>query len=118
MAALAALAIAAFLLRDGWPEGADETVLVVIGTALASAPPVVLWLLSETLRALGDLPGRVRGLPAESRSRGEELRRLAEAVHRLRGARLLALPVLIWRIGRLADSSRELVRPYAGALRS
>jgi hypothetical protein len=116
VAALAALAIAAFLLRDGWPEGADETVLVVIGTALAAAPPLLLWLLSETLRALADLPGRLRGLPAESRARGEELRRLAEAARRLRGARLVALPLLIWRIGRLAGSSRELVSPYAGAL--
>lgn len=116
MAALATLAVAAFLLRDGWPEGADETVLVLIGIALAAAPPLVLWLLSQALRAAADLPGRVRAVPAESRTRGKELRRLAEAAAPLRGARLVALPVLIWRIARLAGSSRELVRPYAGAL--
>jgi hypothetical protein len=114
--AVAALAIGAFLLRDGLPDGAEETTLVVIGIALAAAPPVVLWLLSEALRALAELPGRVRGLLVESRGRREELRRLAETARRLRGARLAALPVLIWRLGRFAGSSRELMRPYAGAL--
>lgn len=116
VAAVAALAVAVFLFRDGLPDGTEEMALVAIGTALAAAPPAVLWLLSEALRALADLPERVRGLPAESRGRAGELRRLADAARRARGTRLLALPVLIWRIGRLAGSSRELVRPYAGVL--
>jgi hypothetical protein len=114
--ALAAVAIATFLLRDGLPAGPDETSLVVIAVVLAAVPPVVLWLFSEALRALAALPGRVRSLPAEGRGRREELRRLAEAAHGARGARLVTFPLLIWRLGRAANSSRELLRPYAGAL--
>jgi hypothetical protein len=116
LAAVAALVVAAFLFRNGLPSGAEEIALVAVGTVLAATPPAVLWLLSEALRALADLPERARRLPTESRGRAEELRRLADASGRARGARLLALPVVLWRIGRLAGSSRELLRPYAGAL--
>lgn len=113
VAAVAALVVVLFLFRDGLPDRGGRLALALLAVALAAVPPVVLWLLAASLRALADLPARVRDLPAESRVRGDELRRLAGTARR---ARLIALPLVLWRLGRVAGSSQELLRPYAGAL--
>jgi hypothetical protein len=73
-------------------------------------------MLAASLRALAELPGRVRATPAEARERAVELRALAERVQAVRGARLRRLPVLLYRFGRVAAASRELLGPHAGAL--
>jgi hypothetical protein len=73
-------------------------------------------MLSGALRALAELPERVRSTPAEARSRAEELRRLGEQMRAVRGARLTRLPFLLWRFARVAGGSRELLGPHVGAL--
>jgi len=110
-AALAAVVVAGFLLGDGLPDGAGTTVLVVLGIVLAAGPPLLLFLLAEALRALAELPERVRATPERGVEHASELRELARAP---RG--VLGLPRLLWRVGRLTASARELATPYAGAL--
>jgi hypothetical protein len=113
-AALAAVVVAGFLLRDGLPDDAGATVLVVVGIGLAAVPPVLLVLLAEALRALAELPERIRETPQRGLEHADELRELGERARRARG--VLGVPVLLWRLGRLTASARELAAPYAGAL--
>ena len=84
--------------------------------ALVAWPAVVLFMLSVALRSLAELPARVRATPAEARERAVELRALAERAQAVRGARLRAMPFLLYRFGRVAAASRELLGPHAGAL--
>jgi hypothetical protein len=58
----------------------------------------------------------VRTTPAQAQSRADELRRLAERIRTVRGARLVRLPLLLWRFARVAGGSRELLSPHVGAL--
>lgn len=114
VAAGSALVILALVFRDGLPGGGWPGALLVVG--LVSWPAVVLIMLSAALRSLAELPVRVRATPAQARERAVELRALAERVQAVRGARFRALPFLLYRFGRVAAASRELLGPHAGAL--
>jgi hypothetical protein len=113
LSAGSALVVLAFAFHEGLHGGWLGALLLV---ALVSWPAVVLFMLAAALRALAELPGRVRTTPAEARERAVELRALAERVQAVRGARLRALPFLLYRFGRVAAASRELLGPHAGAL--
>ncbi|HEV8248592.1 MAG TPA: hypothetical protein VGQ15_01340 [Gaiellaceae bacterium] len=115
VAAGSALVVVIFVFRDGHPDGAGWLGALFV-VALVSWPAVVLLMLSVALRSLAELPARVRATPAEARERAVELRALAERVQAVRGARLGALPFLLYRFGRVAARSRELLGPHAGAL--
>jgi hypothetical protein len=106
-AALADAVFAYYLLRDG----ADASDLVLI--AVAGAPPVVVFLFSEALRALSELPARLRTLPADAQRHALDA---AGVTSELRSARTARAPLLLWRLARLAASSRELATPHAAAL--
>ena len=108
-----ALVVLALVFRDGLPGSWLGALLLV---ALVSWPAVVLFMLAAALRAVAELPARVRATPAEARERAVELRALAERVQAVRGARLRALPLLLYRFGRVAAASRELLGPHAAAL--
>jgi hypothetical protein len=100
VAAICALAIAAALYDEG-----SAVVLAVV----AAIPAVVLFLFSVALAEAAELPGRLRGAPAEA----GELRRAVEDLGRSRGSRL---PRAMWRAGRQAASMRELATPLAPLL--
>src|SRR5918999_2200668 len=68
----AALAIVIALLEDG------VELLDVIAAGIASAPPVVLFLLAAALRGLAELPDRVRALPQDARTRAGTLASVAQ----------------------------------------
>jgi hypothetical protein len=109
--AAAAAVIVYFLLRDGLPGDAGPAVLIVLGVVTALAPPVVLggfWFLLGQLLAL---PERLRSLPAERREHAEDLRRLVREARSRPG--WTSVPVQLWKLTRLAASSRELLTPYA-----
>ena len=116
VAAASALVVAIFVFRDGAPDDGGGWLVAIVVLALVSWPAVVLFLLSGALQALAKLPARVRSTPAEARGRAEELRRLAERMRAVRGARLARLPFLLWRFARVAGGSRELLGPHVGAL--
>jgi hypothetical protein len=111
VAGASALVIVLFVLRGG-----GEWLASLLLVALVSWPAVVLFMLSAALRALAELPSKVRATPAEARERAVELRALAERVQAARGARLRMLPFMLYRFGRVAAASRELLGPHAGAL--
>jgi hypothetical protein len=115
-AAASALVVALFLFRDGVPDDGGGWVAVSVAFAFVAWPAVVLLILSGALRALAELPERVRTTPAEARSRAEELRMLAERIRAVRGSRLVRLPFLLVRFARVAGGSRELLGPHVGAL--
>lgn len=112
-AGVAAAVIIAYLLRDGLPSGGAEIAGTVAGVALAAAPPVILFVFAAALHALGELPSRLRALPADAHARLGEVGRLAEDARGARGART---PMLLWRLLRSARSSGELLTPHAGVL--
>jgi hypothetical protein len=110
VSAASALVVVLYVLRDGdWPAA-------LLVAALVSWPAVVLLMLAGALGALAEIPARVRETPAQARERGLELRALAERVQAAHGARLRALPIALYRFGRVAAASRELLGPHAGAL--
>jgi hypothetical protein len=112
-AAVAAAVIALYLVRDGTPDGGGEWLAVLLAIALVSWPAVVLLMLAAALRALGELPDKLRAAPADARERAVALRGLAEG---LRGAGILRLPFRLLRLAWLLLSSRELLAPHAGVL--
>ena len=116
VAGAAALVIAAFLFRDGLPDSGAGWVATVVAIVLAAAPPLILFLFSEALRGLAELPARIRALPTTGREHAAELAGLAERARTARGGGLLRLPLLLWRVTRLAASSRETLLPYAPLL--
>ena len=116
VAAAAALVIAVYLLRDGWPGERGDQVGAVVGIVLAAVPPVVLFLFSQALRALADLPARIRALPQTGRERAEKLNRLVHEADRARGRGRRRLPLTLWRLARAVGDSRELLAPHAAAL--
>lgn len=116
VAGACALVVALFLFRDGAPDDGGGWLAVVIALALVAWPAVVLFLLSNALRVLAELPERVRATPAEARARADELRMLAERIRTVRGSRLVRLPFLLFRFARVAGGSRELLGPHVGAL--
>lgn len=113
VAAAAAAVIVLFLFRNGTPDDAGEWTIAVVGTLLALAPPVILFLLSEALRALAELPAKIRALPSTGTEHLAALGGLAEEA-RARGMR--RLPVVLWRFARLSGETRGLLTPHAAAL--
>jgi hypothetical protein len=103
-AAAAAATIAYYVLHDGFAP-VDAVVIVV-----AAVPPVGLWLFAEALGALAGLPSRLRSSPGEARARLGELAQLGQE------ARASRTPFLLWRLARVAGSSRELLTPHAAVL--
>lgn len=111
VALLGALAVWWALWR-GLDPGDGRTSGLVIGGILLLAPPVILALFAVAVRALADVPRRVRGAPAAFRERAEEIRR---RVGDLRTGRSRPLGSLfaIWRAG---ASWRELLEVVSPAL--
>ena len=116
VAAVAAVVIVVFLLQRDTPDSGAEWLGALVATALLAAPPVVLFLFSEALRALAELPDRLRALPGTGREHADELGRLAGKARNARGRGLLGLPLVAWRATRLTASSRELLLPHAPLL--
>lgn len=114
---VAALIVALYLFRNGLPDEGSGWLGVLLAIGLAAAPPVILFLLSEALRALSELPGRIRDLPATGRDHASGLGRLAAEAAATRGRRgLVRLPLLLWRLARLSGETRGLLTPYAPVL--
>jgi hypothetical protein len=107
VATASAVAITIAVFEDGF-DAVD-----VLGVALAAAPPILLFLLAEALKALAELPEKGRAAPREAQGQAAALAGLAREV---RDARLLRLPGVVWRAGRVAGDARELLAPYAPAL--
>lgn len=117
VAGVAALIIAAFLFRNGAPDDGNGWAVAIVGTLLAAAPPVILFVFSAALRALSELPARIRELPASGREHASAFARLAGEAREARGRRgLVRLPVLLWRLAKLSDETRGLLTPYAPVL--
>jgi hypothetical protein len=116
VAAAAAAVIVVFLVTRNTPGSAAEWVGAAVAAALLAAPPVVLFLFSEALRALAELPDRLRALPGTGREHADELGRLAGKARNARGRGFLGLPLVAWRVTRLTASSRELLLPHAPLL--
>lgn len=100
VAAAAAVLLAVALSDDGW--------LVAVALA-AVVPAVVLFLFSQALREVIDLPPRLRAAPADA----AELRTALSGVAGARGSGLFRP---LWRAGRAAMGARELVTPWAPLL--
>jgi hypothetical protein len=107
VATAAAVAIAVALLEDRVAAGD------ILAIAIAAIPPVLLFLLAAALKALAELPDKIRAAPREAQGHAAALSRLAGEA---RDAQLLRLPLVVWRAGRVAGEARELLAPYAPAL--
>ena len=106
--------IAVYLFRDGVPEDTEGRIELVVGLALAAAPPLVLGAFWLAVREVAQLPARLRALPGTSREHAAELGRLAgDARSRASWGRV---PRLLWRFGFLAASARENLTPWAPLL--
>jgi hypothetical protein len=117
LAGIAAAVVAVFLFRNGAPDEAGGWVLTLAAIALAAAPPVVLFVLAEALRALAELPAKLRALPTTGREHAETFGRLAGELRGARGRRGLArLPLVLWRMARVSGEARGLLTPYAPVL--
>lgn len=77
--------------------------------AVAFVPAVVLWLFSSAVNEAADLPGRLRGAPADAAELQSSLSQLSRAG---RGTLIWSL----WRTGRAAAGARHLVTPWAPLL--
>jgi hypothetical protein len=114
LAGLAAAAvIVAFLLRDGFPDG-GAALLTVLGILLALTPPILLGSFWFVLGHLLLLPERLRALPSGGRDQADALRRLVAEVRSRPG--WTSVPVQLWKLARVATTSRELLTPYAPLL--
>jgi hypothetical protein len=107
----AAAVIVYFLLRDGFPDQTGRAVLTVIGAAVVLMPPLLLAGFWFVLGQLLVLPERLRALPTEGHDHAEELRRLVREARSRSG--WSSVPVQLWKLARLATSSREVLTPYA-----
>jgi hypothetical protein len=105
--AVAAGIIVLALVDDGLPDTRAEWVPVVVIGAVVAIPPVVLLVFAQALRALADLPTRVRDAPAGLREHREEAQRLLAR----RG--LGGVVLLPFRLLRLSAGARETLTPYA-----
>jgi hypothetical protein len=112
--AAAAAVIVYAIVRDGFPSG-GKAVLAVVGIIAAVGPPVMLAAFALVLGEAIGLPERLRGLPLEAREHGEQLRYLLDQVRMSHGGRF-RVPRLLWRLTRLAGSTRETLTPYAPLL--
>lgn len=106
--------IAGLLLRNGFPEGGEETLELAVALVLAAAPPVVLLLFWLAVREVVALPARLRALPETGREHATELGRIAG--HARAGGSWSRFPRLLWRFGALLASARESMMPWAPLL--
>jgi hypothetical protein len=83
---------------------------VAVIAVIAAIPPGLLFVFSQALDALAELPGRTRAAPGALRDHGEEAQRLFGR----RGAGSVVL--LPFRLLRLSAGARETLTPYAPAL--
>lgn len=107
--------IALYLFRAGVPDETDETVLRAIFALAAFVPPAILLLFALGLKALGELPRKIRGIPSGAGERADELARVLGDARGRRGG-VAGIPRLLWRLSRLSASSRELLTPYASVV--
>lgn len=114
LALVAAAVIAYGLLRGGFPAQAERAFLTVIALALTLTPPAMLAAFWFVLGELLELPGRLQRLPLDTRDHAEQLGRLRREARARRSG--WASPGQLWRLARLASSSRELLTPYAPVL--
>jgi hypothetical protein len=114
IAAGSAVVIAAYIFRDGIPDGSEAQVEAVVGLVLAAIPPLVLGGFWLAVREVAELPARLRALPQTSREQASELGRLASEA-RTRPS-WMRFPRLLWRFGFLAASARETLTPWAPLL--
>jgi hypothetical protein len=105
----AALLIVAAFIQDAGPDRGSEWLGVVVLAGLLAVPPVLLYVFSTALRALADLPQRVRGAPGDLRTHRDE----AQRVFGRRGPGSVVLP---FRLLRLSVGARETLTPYAPVL--
>ncbi len=106
----AALLIVVALVEDANPDRGSEWLGVLVFAGLLAIPPALLYVFSTALRALADLPERVRGAPVDLRTHRDEAQRLFG--HRGRGSVIL----LPFRLLRLSAGARETLTPYAPVL--
>ena len=111
---IAAAIIVYAIVRDRFPGG-GKAVLAVVGIVAAAGPPLLLGAFWLALGELIKLPERLRGLPLEAREHGEQLRYLLDDARAVRGNRF-QVPRLLWRLTRLAGSTRDTLTPYAPLL--
>lgn len=95
-------------------DDARVLVLVIVGLVLV-APPVVLGLFSFALRALADLPRRLREAPGEVRDRAAVIRRRASEVAEARSRGPFATLTGVVRLWWAAASSREMLEVLSPA---
>jgi ABC-type molybdate transport system permease subunit len=112
--AAAAIVIAYALLRHGFPGQTGRAVVTILALALVATPPLVLGAFWFVLGELLELPERIRRTPLETREHAEQVRRIVREARSRRG--WSTLPWQIWRLARLAASSRDLLTPYAPVL--
>jgi hypothetical protein len=106
----AALLIVAAFIQDAGPDRGSEWLGVVVLAGLLAVPPVLLYVFSTALRALADLPQRVRGAPGDLRTHRDEAQR---AFGRRGPGSVVLLP---FRLLRLSVGARETLTPYAPVL--
>jgi hypothetical protein len=98
----------------GVDPGEGRTTVLVVAAVLLLAPPVILGLFVVAVRALADVPRRVREAPASFRQKAEEIRRRTGEVAAARGAsRSMGSLFRLWRA---AASWRELLEVVSPAL--
>lgn len=113
VALLGGLAVWWALFR-GVDPGEGRTTVLVVAALLLLAPPVILGLFVVAVRALADVPRRVREAPASFRQKAEEIRRRTGEIATARGAsRSMGSLFRLWRA---AASWRELLEVVSPAL--
>lgn len=110
LAGLAAVVLWLAIARSGIGEGDGRVLRLVLWAILLVAPAVVLFADHLALRSLAGLPDRVRALPCDARTHGEDLARLARETRRIRQRGWLRSGWSLFRFGRRAAASRELLQ--------
>ena len=112
--ALLAGAVMWWALYSGIDEG--RTVALVVAAVLLLAPPFVLGLFVMGVRALIELPRRIREAPGEFRDRAGEIARRSSELGEARRQGLVRAVAALFRLGWAVASSRELVEVASPAL--
>lgn len=112
-AGAAAVFIVLSLLTYGLPDSPAAWLGAIVLLALLAAPPAILFVFSEALSALAELPARLRALPTTGREHAAELAGLADRTRNARRGSVFPVPLLLWRLMRLATSSRETLLVHA-----
>jgi hypothetical protein len=112
--AYVAVIVTSLLLRDGVPSG-ERLVLTIAAIVVLAAPPVVLLAFWVAIGDIVKLPKRL-GRLGDVYPHGLELERLEDEARHARRPGRFRLPTMIWRFGRSASSTRELLTPWAPLL--